>query len=339
MKSPLQKTRAALKRSRQNLAKLTSSKRDAAGGLPVFEADTYARSPSESSLTKAKRSDYNLKELSESSDEEEGRHQRHKADAKGRRSWALVLVAAACLGGAGYAATRSAKPMPVLHADRSLRTATDLFRKAATADGLRSAEFTRATDALNPFLEALVRARVLCLRFRGDGVELRAPSITVPSTQHLGLAPLVRVNVVKLQNAGAEKTQDSIETLVRAERRAGTDDEDASVSVAVLWNGRILRLCERLIRDVVKSDAPMPQLAHRAYKTTLEPHHNWIMRSGARALLRLTPDRRTLFETRLGYEADGPALRADLEAFAAAVRACVDRLDALFRAADSRERL
>ena len=71
MKSPLQKTRAALKRSRQNLAKLTASKRDAAGGLPVFEADTYARSPSESSLTKAKRSDYNLKELSESSDEEE----------------------------------------------------------------------------------------------------------------------------------------------------------------------------------------------------------------------------------------------------------------------------
>ena len=161
MKSPLQKTRAALKRSRQNLAKLTASKRDAAGGLPVFEADTYARSPSESSLTKAKRSDYNLKELSESSDEEEGRHQRHKADAKGRRSWALVLVAAACLGGAGYAATRSATPTPVLHADRSLRTATDLFRKAATADGLRSAEFTRATDALNPFLEALVRAPCL----------------------------------------------------------------------------------------------------------------------------------------------------------------------------------
>ena len=126
------------------------------------------------------------------------------------------------------------------------------------------------------------------------------------------------VNVVKLQNAGAEKTQDSIETLVRAERRAGLDDEDASVSVAVLWNGRILRLCERLIRDVVKSDAPMPQLAHRAYKTTLEPHHNWIMRSGARALLRLTPDRRTLFETRLGYGADDPALTADLGAFAVA---------------------
>ena len=314
MKSPLQKTRAALKRSRQNLAKLTASKRDATSGLPVFEADTYTRSPSESSLTKAKRSDYNLKELSESSessDEEAGPRLPRKADAKGRRSWALVLVAAACLGGAGYAATRSAKPTPVLHADRSLRTATDLFRKAATADGLRSAEFTRATDALNPFLEAL----------------------------HLGLAPLVRVNVVKLQNAGAEKTQDSIEALVRAERRAGLDDEDASVAVAVLWNGRILRLCERLIRDVVKSDAPMPQLAHRAYKTTLEPHHNWIMRSGARALLRLTPDRRTLFETRLGYEADGPVLRADLEAFAAAVRLCVDRLDALYREANSRERL
>ena len=314
MKSPLQKTRAALKRSRQNLAKLAASKRDATSGLPVFEADTYARSPSESSLTKAKRSDYNLKELSESSessDEEAGPRLPRKADAKGRRSWALVLVAAACLGGAGYAATRSAKPTPVLHADRSLRTATDLFRKAATADGLRSAEFTRATDALNPFLEAL----------------------------HLGLAPLVRVNVVKLQNQGVETSSKSIEALVQDERRAGTDDEDASVSVAVLWNGRILRLCERLIRDVVKSDAPMPQLAHRAYKTTLEPHHNWIMRSGARALLRLTPDRRTLFETRLGYEADGPALRADLEAFAAAVRACVDRLDALFRAADSRERL
>ena len=314
MKSPLQKTRAALKRSRQNLAKLAASKRDATSGLPVFEADTYARSPSESSLTKAKRSDYNLKELSESSessDEEAGPRLPRKADAKGRRSWALVLVAAACLGGAGYAATRAAQPSPILHADRSLRTATDLFRRAAAADGLRSAEFTRATDALNPFLEAL----------------------------HLGLAPLVRVNVVKLQNAGAEKTQDSIEALVRAERRAGTDDDDASVSVAVLWNGRILQLCERLIRDVVKSDAPMPELAHRAYKTTLEPHHNWIMRSGARALLRLTPDRRTLFEARLGYEADGPALRADLEAFAAAVRACVDRLDALYREADSRERL
>ena len=38
------------------------------------------------------------------------------------------------------------------------------------------------------------------------------------------------------------------------------------------------------------------------------------MRSGARALLRLTPDRRTLFETRLGYGADDPALTADLEA-------------------------
>ena len=314
MKSPLQKTRAALKRSRQNLAKLTASKRDAAGGLPVFEADTYARSPSESSLTKAKRSDYNPKELSESSessDEEAGPRLPRKADAKGRRSWALVLVAAACLGGAGYAATRSAKPTPVLHADRSLRTATDLFRKAATADGLRSAEFTRATDALNPFLEAL----------------------------HLGLAPLVRVNVVKLQNQGVETSSKSIEALVQDERRAGNDDEDASVSVAVLWNGRILRLCERLIRDVVKSDAPMPQLAHRAYKTTLEPHHNWIMRSGARALLRLTPDRRTLFETRLGYGADDPALTADLEAFAAAVRACVDRLDALYREANSRERL
>ena len=174
MKSPLQKTRAALKRSRQNLAKLTASKRDATSGLPVFEADTYARSPSESSLTKAKRSDYNLKELSESSessDEEAGPRLPRKADAKGRRSWALVLVAAACLGGAGYAATRSATPTPVLHADRSLRTATDLFRKAATADGLRSAEFTRATDALNPFLEALVRAPcLLCLRFRFDGV-------------------------------------------------------------------------------------------------------------------------------------------------------------------------
>ena len=196
MKSPLQKTRAALKRSRQNLAKLTASKRDATSGLPVFEADTYARSPSESSLTKAKRSDYNLKELSESSessDEEAGPRLPRKADAKGRRSWALVLVAAACLGGAGYAATRAAKPTQILHADRSLRTATDLFRRAAAADGLRSAEFTRATDALNPFLEAL----------------------------HLGLAPLVRVNVVKLQNAGAEKTQDSIEALVRAERRAG----------------------------------------------------------------------------------------------------------------------
>ena len=314
MKSPLQKTRAALKRSRQNLAKLTASKRDATSGLPVFEADTYARSPSESSLTKAKRSDYNLKELSESSessDEEAGPRLPRKADAKGRRSWALVLVAAACLGGAGYAATRSAKPTPVLHADRSLRTATDLFRKAATADGLRSAEFTRATDALNPFLEAL----------------------------HLGLAPLVRVNVVKLQNQGVETSSKSIEALVQDERRAGLDDEDASVSVAVLWNGRILRLCERLIRDVVKSDAPMPQLAHRAYKTTLEPHHNWIMRSGARALLRLTPDRRTLFETRLGYGADDPALTADLEAFAAAVRACVDRLDALYREANSRERL
>ena len=309
MKSPLQKTRAALKRSRQNLAKLTAS-----SGLPVFEADTYARSPSESSLTKAKRSDYNLKELSESSessDEEAGPRLPRKADAKGRRSWALVLVAAACLGGAGYAATRSAQPTPVLHADRSLRTATDLFRKAATADGLRSAEFTRATDALNPFLEAL----------------------------HLGLAPLVRVNVVKLQNQGVETSSKSIEALVQDERRAGADDEDASVSVAVLWNGRILRLCERLIRDVVKSDAPMPQLAHRAYKTTLEPHHNWIMRSGARALLRLTPDRRTLFETRLGYGADDPALTADLEAFAAAVRACVDRLDALYREANSRERL
>ena len=127
----------------------------------------------------------------------------------------------------------------------------------------------------------------------------------------------MRVNVVKLQNQGVETSSKSIEALVQDERRAGTDDEDASVAVAVLWNGRILRLCERLIRDVVKSDAPMPQLAHRAYKTTLEPHHNWIMRSGARALLRLTPDRRTLFETRLGYEADGPALRADLEAFAA----------------------
>ena len=150
---------------------------------------------------------------------------------------------------------------------------------------------------------------------------------------------MVRVNVVKLQNQGVETSSKSIEALVQDERRAGLDDEDASVSVAVLWNGRILRLCERLIRDVVKSDAPMPQLAHRAYKTTLEPHHNWIMRSGARALLRLTPDRRTLFETRLGYEADGPALRADLEAFAAAVRACVDRLDALYREADSRERL
>ena len=314
MKSPLQKTRAALKRSRQNLAKLTASKRDATSGLPVFEADTYARSPSESSLTKAKRSDYNLKELSESSessDEEAGPRLPRKADAKGRRSWALVLVAAACLGGAGYAATRSAKPTPVLHVDRSLRTATDLFRKAATADGLRSAEFTRATDALNPFLEAL----------------------------HLGLAPLVRVNVVKLQNQGVETSSKSIEALVQDERRAGADDEDASVSVAVLWNGRILRLCERLIRDVVKSDAPMPQLAHRAYKTTLEPHHNWIMRSGARALLRLTPDRRTLFETRLGYGADDPALTADLEAFAAAVRACVDRLDALYREANSRERL
>ena len=159
MKSPLQKTRPALKRSRQNLAKLASSKRDATSGLPVFEADTYARSPSESSLTKAKRSDYNLKELSESSessDEEAGPCLPRKADAKGRRSWALVLVAAACLGGAGYAATRSAKPTPVLHADRSLRTATDLFRKAATADGLRSAEFTRATDALNPFLDCLL---------------------------------------------------------------------------------------------------------------------------------------------------------------------------------------
>ena len=314
MNSPLQKTRAALKRSRQNLAKLAASKRDATSGLPVFEADTYARSPSESSLTKAKRSDYNLKELSESSessDEEAGPRLPRKADAKGRRSWALVLVAAACLGGAGYAATRSAKPTPVLHADRSLRTATDLFRKAATADGLRSAEFTRATDALNPFLEAL----------------------------HLGLAPLVRVNVVKLQNQGVETSSKSIEALVQDERRAGLDDEDASVSVAVLWNGRILRLCERLIRDVVKSDAPMPQLAHRAYKTTLEPHHNWIMRSGARALLRLTPDRRTLFETRLGYGADDPALTADLEAFAAAVRACVDRLDALYREANNRERL
>ena len=97
MKSPLQKTRAALKRSRQNLAKLTASKRDATSGLPVFEADTYARSPSESSLTKAKRSDYNLKELSESSessDEEAGPRIHRKAAAKGRRSWALVLVAA-----------------------------------------------------------------------------------------------------------------------------------------------------------------------------------------------------------------------------------------------------
>ena len=150
---------------------------------------------------------------------------------------------------------------------------------------------------------------------------------------------MVRVNVVKLQNQGVETSSKSIEALVQDERRAGADDEDASVSVAVLWNGRILRLCERLIRDVVKSDAPMPQLAHRAYKTTLEPHHNWIMRSGARALLRLTPDRRTLFETRLGYGADDPALTADLEAFAAAVRACVDRLDALYREANSRERL
>ena len=164
MKSPLQKTRAALKRSRQNLAKLASSKRDATSGLPVFEADTYARSPSESSLTKAKRSDYNLKELSESSessDEEAGPRLPRKADAKGRRSWALVLVAAACVTGAGYAATRAAQPSPILHADRSLRTATDLFRRAAAADGLRSAEFTRATDALNPFLEALVRAPCL----------------------------------------------------------------------------------------------------------------------------------------------------------------------------------
>ena len=41
----------------------------------------------------------------------------------------------------------------------------------------------------------------------------------------------------------------------------------------------------------------------------------------------------------LGDGADDPARTADLEAFAAAVRACVDRLDALFRAADSRERL
>ena len=98
MKSPLQKTRAALKRSRQNLAKLTASKRDATSGLPVFEADTYARSPSESSLTKAKRSDYNLKELSESS-ESSGRGGRPAPSPQGRRQGPAVLGARARRGG------------------------------------------------------------------------------------------------------------------------------------------------------------------------------------------------------------------------------------------------
>lgn len=307
MKSPLKATRNALKRSRQNLAKLVP-KRDARSALPVFEADTYAgRAPYESALTKAKRSDYNLQGLSDSSDEEAGPREHIKVNTK-RRPWALVLAAAACFGVVGVTVTRT-KPLPI-YADNSLQTATDLFRRAATSEGLRSAEFTRATDALNPFLEAL----------------------------HLGLAPLVRVNVVKLQNAGAATSRSSIEDLVRAERRDGSDEADASVAIAVLWNGRILQLCERLVAAVLKSDAPMPELAHTAYKGTLERHHNWILRSGARALLRLTPDRRTLFE-RLGYGADDPSLKADLGAFAAAMKGCVDRLDALFRAADSRERL
>jgi len=80
----------------------------------------------------------------------------------------------------------------------------------------------QATAALYPFLDAL----------------------------GLGLRQMVNVNVVKLERQEADaRSAPPVERLVEAEVARGAFHADDGVAVAVLWNGRILRLCEKLIGD------------------------------------------------------------------------------------------
>ena len=282
MKSPLQKTRAALKRSRQNLGQAAPHQRDATSGLPVFEADTYARSPSESSLTKAKRSDYNLKELSESSESSDGRRPAPsaKADAKGRRS------------GRSCSSRRRASAAPATRrrARRnrrrsSTRTARCARRRTSsgkprrpTASGAPSSR-ARPTRSIR-FSRRWCGLRVLCLDFAAMA---SSPRPIDNGSVHTAPGPRPARARQRRQAAERRRREDAgLDRNAGPGRAARVGRRDVLSFVAVLWNGRILRLCERLIRDVVKSDAPMPASAPRL-KTTLEPHHNWIMRSGARA--------------------------------------------------------
>merc|ERR1711981_811144 len=98
---------------------------------------------------------------------------------------------------------------------------------------------------------------------------------------------------------GTATDAESLEALAAAERRLGTYDDDDSVYVAVLWNGRILNLVHRLVSDILADristdDRKMNAIVTRAYQKTLAKHHNWMLRPAAKALLKMTPDRRTL---------------------------------------------
>ncbi|KAJ8606756.1 hypothetical protein CTAYLR_009568 [Chrysophaeum taylorii] len=218
-----------------------------------------------------------------------------------RRLVMLVLLAVAWLR-----VLASSEPPAPPEEEAELRTATELFRRAAS-HRINGEIFVRGTRALVPWLDRL-----------GGG-----------------LSSLVLVNVRKLEVAGVL----DLEPVLATERRDGRFEKDDSATTATLWNGRVLGFIARFLDEILEADSLNTDLslaARAAYKATLERHHPLYVRTAARAILSRLPDARTLFENRLGYPPDtwDTRLRADLDSlktaldtFLIALKAALQRHD------------
>lgn len=195
-------------------------------------------------------------------------------------------------------------------------------RVRSDSQGLRGKEFAAATENLAPFLDLL----------------------------GCGIKELVAANVATLAAKGATRLgARSVQVLVREEASRGggaatfSMARDDSVTVAVLWNARILnhtlRFLEKILeaRSLATDGRRLNELCVVAYGETLARHHTCVARSAANQLMLLSvPDRRGLFAEKLGFPQRywDTLLRADLDALHSALALVLSDIADIFAVYD-----
>jgi len=81
--------------------------------------------------------------------------------------------------------------------------------------------------------------------------------------------------------------------ICRAEMAAGTQASDAGCCKGLLWLKRFLEFAANLLEGLAAEPrtAPLKEVAHGAYATTLKPYHGWLASSAFAVVLQFPPSR------------------------------------------------
>jgi hypothetical protein len=81
--------------------------------------------------------------------------------------------------------------------------------------------------------------------------------------------------------------------ICRAEMAAGTQASDAGCCKGLLWLKRFLEFAANLLEGLAAEPrtAPLKEVAHGAYATTLKPYHGWLASSAFAVVLQFPPTR------------------------------------------------